>query len=394
LGTVVLPFKDIQVIKTAQLLIDADLNNAISPGDTLQYTIQVQNVGPGLDIAKGGYTLLDNNLPAAVSYIPGTFKAADNSAGVMALTDDASGTPFPLDNLGFTSPGILQRRGGTHTYTFQVMVLDTAVAASPLVNSGVLKVPGMNDMPFSVSTPVIPKLQWNAAPPAPIVPQATGSCMNDVYKFYGRTGTLSCIAKQVFMESVQASQPAQCVAGKPIKLTLTAVVRLNGYDKYDPHWYVAKDGGDALGGSCALGFLDKKYALASSVVTQAATTNYRTGMCNHATTTTTTTTTTADTDECGDVTLSDTTGGVLTYNILVDTEVMCKDGDKNGKLDISVCYGWKEKATDTVCKVAEKIAANTLPEVYPGSPTTCFCANYEIPNVVVLDGGGKVYPCA
>jgi uncharacterized repeat protein (TIGR01451 family) len=382
LGTVVLPFRDIRVTKSAKLVVDADKNNAVSPGDTLEYTIQVQNVGPGLDIAAGAYTVLDDRLPAQVSYIPGTIKATDASTGGMTILDDASGTPFPLDGTGFVSKGILRRRGGTHDYTFQVKVLDSAATAGSLVNSGVLKVTGLTDLPFSVTTPVTPQLRWLTPPPPP----PTGSCMGDTYRYYGRTGTLSCTAQQVFLEKVEAQQAAQCVAGRPIKLTLTADVRFNGVTKYDPHWHIARDGGDSLTGNCSAGFLDRQYQQAA-VITQSREVNLLKGNV------TWTGPNAIDSDECGDVTLSDTLGGIMTYNILLDTEIMCRDANNNGKLQISVCFGWKERNTDSVCSVATKLAAGQLPELYPGSSTTCFCAQYQVPNVVVLNPGTKTYPC-
>jgi uncharacterized repeat protein (TIGR01451 family) len=389
LGTVILPFKDLRVTKSVSIIDDADKNSAISPGDTLEYTIQVQNVGPGLDIALGGYTVLDNGLPAGVSYIPGTFKASDATIGAMSVADDLSGgTPFPLDGTGFVSLAVLRRRGGTHDYKFQVTVLDSA--SNPLVNTGVLKVTGQTDIPFSVSSPLIPKTVWSA-PPLP--PVASGSCMNDVYKYYTRPGTLSCTTKQVSLDSVAASAPAQCVVGKPIKLSLTGVMRLTGATKMDPHWFVARDGGDALTGKCAVGFFDKKYELATTV-TESTTSKIEKGGCSWSgSTKTTVALPVTDTDECGDIVLGDTTGGVLTYNVLVDTEVTCKDTNKDGKLEVSICFGWKDTSTDTICKVTDKCNSGLVPEIYPGAATTCFCASYDIPNVVVLDPGTKVFPC-
>jgi uncharacterized repeat protein (TIGR01451 family) len=389
LGTVIVPFKDIRVTKSVLLIDDEDKNGAISPGDTLEYTIQVQNVGPGLDIAVGGYTVLDNNMPAGVSYIPGTFKASDGSTGVMAIEDDTSGgTPFPLDGAGFVSKAVLRRRGGTHDYKFQVNVLDTAT--SPLVNSGVLKVTGMSDLPFSVSSTLIPKTIWSA-PPLP--PASTGSCMNDVFKYYGRSGTLSCTKKEMSLDEISATAPAQCVVGKPVKLSLSGLIRLTGTTKMDAHWFVARDGGDALTGKCAVGFFDKKYELATTV-TESKTSKIEKGGCSWSgNTKTTVAPPVTDTDECGDVVLGDTAGGVLSYKIIVDTEVMCKDTDKDGKLDVSICFGWKDTSTDTVCKITDKLNANLVPEIFPGSSSSCFCATVDVPNVVVLDPGTKVFPC-
>jgi uncharacterized repeat protein (TIGR01451 family) len=382
MGTLVLPLQNIRVTKSAKLVDDADKNGKVSPGDKLEYTIQVQNVGPGTDIVAGGYTLLDDQMPSGVTYIAGTFTAVSAQTGVMWTEDDKTGTPFPLDGTGFASKAELVRRGGTHDYKFQVLINSGADKLSPLVNRGVLKMPSRPDLPFSVSTPVEPQLIWNPPPPAP----PTGSCMQDVYKYYGRPGNLACTAKQVWLEEVQASQVSQCIAGKPFKLSLNALIRFNGYTKYDAHWYIARDGGDALTGKCAPGMLDKKYESATAI-TQSKALNLEAGKV------TWTGANAIDTDECGDVTLAETTGGVMSYNILLDTEVMCKDTDKNGKLDISICFGWKESATDTVCKVTDKLNAGLVPELYPGATSSCFCAQYQIPNVVVADPGGKTYPC-
>lgn len=382
MGTVALPFKSIRVTKSVKLVADNDMNGAVSPGDKLEYVIQVVNVGPSLDVPTGGYTVLDNQMPTGATYIPGTFSAKCSHAGVLATSDDSTGTAFPLDGTGFVSKGPLLRRGGTHDYKFQVIV-NEGTGGTNLVNRGIVKQPGNPDLPFEVSTPVIPKLVWDPTPPSP----PTGSCMSDSYKYYGKTGALSCTAKNIFLESVESTSAKQCVAGTNIKLTLSATVKFNSGAWYDPGWYIAKDGGDALTGKCAVGFLDQKYQTAIKV-TESSCLNLNKG------TVTWVGDANGGNDECGDVVVEGTSGGVMNYNILIDTDLQCKDTDKDGKMDFSICFGWKNAANDNICRVASKLAAGLIPELYPGTTDSCFCAQVDIPNVVVLTPGTKVYPCA
>ena len=386
LGTVILPFKSLRVSKSATLVEDKDMNGAVSPGDTLEYVIQVVNTGPTLDIPAQGLTILDDGMPAGVTYIPGTFKCSDSNAGVLATADDATGTPFPLDGVGYKNPGTLTRRGGTQDYKFRVTVNDNVAAGTNLVNSGKLQQSGNPDLPFSVSTPVVAKLVWT---PPTLLPPSTGSCMKDSYSYYGKTGTLSCTAKSIFLETVTSPTAKQCEVGKPVKVNLTATIRFAGGNKYDPGWYIARDGGDALTGKCAVGFLEQKYSSAISIIegSGGGCHSYNKGSVfwNGDVT--------GGNDECGDVSV-DSAGGAISYNILVDTEVQCKDSDNDGKLDFSICFSWRETANDSVCAVTSKLTSGIVPQLFPGSTSSCYCAQYDVPNVVVLNPGGKVYPCA
>jgi len=215
--------------------------------------------------------------------------------------------------------------------------------------------------------------------------------MQDNWQNNGRIGSLTCTAKEVFLEpnSLEASKPHQCVKGQPITLNLKATVHFNGESLYDPGWYVATDGGDAMTGQCAISYLDSKYVGAMTLVESTAS--------NIPTASVSWDQDEGANDECGDIhTLSGTAaaGGVFKYNMVVETPLTCQDSDGNGKMDVSICFTWRKPGFDSLCDVHSKLEAGQPPTLYPGSRTgSCFCAEYEIPNVIVLDPGDKVYPC-
>ncbi len=125
LGTTVPPFPFPQLVKTAQEVSDGD--GIYEPGDVVEYTISVTNLGavPLADLE------LSDELPSNVSYVPGTL-----AVGGVAQADDASGTAFPLDGDGIILPTIGVRE--ELLVTFDV-TLDPAAAGS-LVNTAILDI--------------------------------------------------------------------------------------------------------------------------------------------------------------------------------------------------------------------------------------------------------------
>src|SRR5690606_13316520 len=92
-GTGVPPLPLFSAGKNGTLLVDADGDGFISPGDTLLYTIAINNISraPVPDI------LVQDTLAPGTTYVPNstTFRNAANV--VAAIPDDGVGTPFPLD---------------------------------------------------------------------------------------------------------------------------------------------------------------------------------------------------------------------------------------------------------------------------------------------------------
>lgn len=150
LGTVVVPFYSTKVSKHVELVDDKDGSGDVTFGDEVKWTIKFSNVGPG-DLPVGRLTIVDPALPD-MTYVEGSAQYTDHLGVVTAISDDSSGTKFPLDGAGFKNPKVVPKRGGTHFITFNAIV--NAGASSPLVNTGVLKQPYSMDLPFEASVPV------------------------------------------------------------------------------------------------------------------------------------------------------------------------------------------------------------------------------------------------
>ena len=158
---------------------------------------------------------------------------------------------------------------------------------------------------------------------------------------------LVCASEDVTIDTVTASAEAQCIAGQTIIVTLEGSITLaNGVT--DPFWYVASDGGDALGGSCVPGYLQDGTTYS---FTNDASISY-------------------SGNSCGDVVVAD--GGSTTLTnvpLMVAKAIPCVDENADGKLDVSICMSWND-VSQVDCGV-------------PGDATSCACATYDIPNISV-----------
>ena len=119
-GTTVLPFPVPALKKTAAIINDVAPTN-LSVGDTIAYTVEVDNKG----LLPLGNTVVVDAPSTNLTYL--TNSTTWNGAPV---PDSVSGTPFPLDAPGFIIPVILSR--GTSTFTYQCKV-----NASGVVSNGV-----------------------------------------------------------------------------------------------------------------------------------------------------------------------------------------------------------------------------------------------------------------
>jgi uncharacterized repeat protein (TIGR01451 family) len=126
LGNPVLPFPVPKLTKSAVIVTDMP-PAGLSIGDTLLYTVQVDNKG----LLPLGNTVVVDAPPATLNYI--TNSATYNGA---SIPDSASGTAFPLDTPGYTIPIILS--GGTSIFQYKA----TIVGAGSIVNAA--GVPGYN----------------------------------------------------------------------------------------------------------------------------------------------------------------------------------------------------------------------------------------------------------
>ena len=98
LGTTVVPFPQPTMTKTAKLVVDANSNGQIDPGDTVEYTIHVANEG----VVDLDNTIVLDSLPATVTYVAGSTTVN----GVAVADNTLPATAFPVDETGYTLPVI------------------------------------------------------------------------------------------------------------------------------------------------------------------------------------------------------------------------------------------------------------------------------------------------
>lgn len=114
LGTAVLPTAALITTKNAQLVGDTNGDGVVDPGDILRFTIRNSDAGA---LALTDLAVVDD-LPNALDYVTGSTTIDD-----VALADDTSGTPFPLDGSGRVIP--LIDPGGAVDVVFDAAVATT-----------------------------------------------------------------------------------------------------------------------------------------------------------------------------------------------------------------------------------------------------------------------------
>jgi len=146
MGTTVPPLVGFAAGKDAALVNDADGDGQADPGDTLVYTITVQNISrvPVPDV------VVSDTVPLHTGYVANSTEFDDGTT--VASVPDAGGTPFPLDEGGVTL-GTLPVRG-VFTVTFQVTIDDPLPAGvESVVNQATVS--AMDEVVVSeVETPV------------------------------------------------------------------------------------------------------------------------------------------------------------------------------------------------------------------------------------------------
>jgi hypothetical protein len=186
---------------------------------------------------------------------------------------------------------------------------------------------------------------------------------------------LVCATKHVYLENVASPVKQTCVQGERINVTIRANVVVEG-SRHDVGWYVARDGGDALNGTCHINGLifnnDKPYQVVShdkkAKTAVAASVEWKKTLGG-------------DNDECGDVIVKDeSTVVIAATTILHEAEVVCQDGADvdASNLDVAICFTWKGLATSSSNKGICHVETNT-----PGSDCSCYCTSYSIANITV-----------
>ena len=162
---------------------------------------------------------------------------------------------------------------------------------------------------------------------------------------------MTCAAEEVEITehtAYPADGSLSCVAGEMKELTLHGKVEFSG-PRFNPAWFVAKDGGDALTGQCAPYTLDP----AGTYFTNGGSA-------------------TGSDSFCGDISAP----GKTVYTdatIIAGESILCEDQDGDGKMDVAVCFGWSD--FDERCDPH-------FPHI--GSYTSCDCDRVNLKEIEVI----------
>jgi uncharacterized repeat protein (TIGR01451 family) len=154
---VVVAASSLTVDKTVVRLIDADLSNSTTPGDTLQYTIAVNNGSS----AAANRVVLTDPVPTGTTYVPGSLNVAtepnvgakSDSVGNDQAEINGSTIRFRLGTGADGSVGGTLAAGTSTTVTFQVRINET-FSGTQVSNQAVLS--GTNFTSINSNDPVTP----------------------------------------------------------------------------------------------------------------------------------------------------------------------------------------------------------------------------------------------
>lgn len=151
-ASLVPPMREGDAGKKSTIYLDKDGDGFVSAGDTLEYDIRAAS--NARSAIPGPFRVRDA-LPGDVTYVPGTVRYRYTLGGVWQtwtnVPDDVSGSPFPLDGVGFSVPGILQM-GQQMQVTFRAVIDNYAdLAGSTIVNTGDVEI-----SPYGLLVP----LEW------------------------------------------------------------------------------------------------------------------------------------------------------------------------------------------------------------------------------------------
>lgn len=114
-GTTAPPALTFEAGKMAEIIDDLDGDGSADPGDSLRYSVVVRN---NARVPVGSLTLSDT-VPLYTSYVLSS-TTQDSGAGAAAVVDNATGSPFPLDEGGIGLGNLAV--GQLVTVTFDVVI--------------------------------------------------------------------------------------------------------------------------------------------------------------------------------------------------------------------------------------------------------------------------------
>ena len=148
-GYALVPSTNIVINKSAGVTTDTTGDGQVGPGDVLQYTVTVANVG---NLPFNNVTMTDG-IPANTSYVVGSTTISTNGATAVAFPDDLSpATPYPFDGTGSAIPQVAD--GATVTLTYQLQIALTIPANTPSIVNNVAIDSDTTDGTGGVSIPL------------------------------------------------------------------------------------------------------------------------------------------------------------------------------------------------------------------------------------------------
>lgn len=114
LGTVILPYDPIRVTEHCTVVVDSNGDGKVSSGDTVEITMKVMNMGQ-VDLPRGYFAVSKPNM-SQMKYVPGSTKCTNQDTGTVYDISDNGSLPT------LTSQATIQRRGGTHDFSFRAKI--------------------------------------------------------------------------------------------------------------------------------------------------------------------------------------------------------------------------------------------------------------------------------
>ncbi len=194
--------------------------------------------------------------------------------------------------------------------------------------------------------------------------QAVANCIQDVWTAHGNSQNLTCTANDVTISTITNigisaggkcdANGCVCFQGGNVTFAADFSMPLTAQERYDIGFYIATDGDQtakgALTGQCASTNVTSANALGTFVNDD------------------------PSPDVCGDI--KGNLGSAYNPQIVrFELTVPCNP-DANGKLALPYCTTWRQPGSNQVCLgTGDSPATN---DVYPGSPSKCFCGIKEI----------------
>ncbi|MGZ8964379.1 SdrD B-like domain-containing protein, partial [Methylomagnum sp.] len=157
-GTGIPPLPSLDGGKSSSLAVDADGNGFISPGDTIEYSILINNIS---HVAASGIVVVDN-LPADTTYVASStrYRISSNSGtsfGSYINIPDGAGGTLPLAGSGYTVADTVVALTGQLQVTFRVTI-DSLANLDPgrkKIDNCVNTTASGISYPFCTETPVL-----------------------------------------------------------------------------------------------------------------------------------------------------------------------------------------------------------------------------------------------